>query len=77
MVSAPRSESAWLSFVGSVVSLYVGLVFFLTDTGPVEAVVTGTFNGLSIAITVALLVVVWRGVPDLLFPDDREAAGRE
>lgn len=73
MVSAPTSESEWLTFVGLCVILYVSLVFFLTDTGILQALVSGTFFGLIMAISVALLVVLWRGIPDLLYPESEES----
>ena len=72
MVSAPRTTAGWLVFVGGVVALYVAILVVNTDVGPLQVVTTGGVAGLSIAIIVALLVVVWRGVPALLVPDDDE-----
>lgn len=69
MVSAPTSESEWLTFVGLCVALYVGILFFIADAGITQALVSGTFFGLVVAICVALLVVLWRGIPDLLYPE--------
>ena len=72
MVSAPRSRGAWLTFVGSLVGLYAAITFFLTDAGPFESVALGVFYGCAMAIAIASLVVVWRGVPGLLYPDEYE-----
>ncbi|WP_226023292.1 hypothetical protein [Halomicrobium salinisoli] len=72
MVSAPRTQRAWLIFVGSVVALYAALLVAFTNDGVLQSVLLGAFYGLTMSVAVALLVVVWRGVPDLLYPDDVE-----
>lgn len=77
MVSAPRTEAEWLTFVGLSVALYVSFLFVSTDFGIVRALASGTFFGLIMAIGIALLVVLWRGVPDLLFPDGEETTHRK
>lgn len=76
MFSAPTTAAGWLSFAGSVVALYVVLVSLLTDADPFGSLVTGAFYGLSVATVVALLVVLWRGIPDLLYTDSGETTER-
>ena len=70
MVSTPRTRVAWLAFTASVVILYVALFVFPGDDGLLQSLLGGAFAGLSMSVGVALLVVLWRGVPDLLYPDD-------
>lgn len=70
MVSAPRTRVAWLAFTASVVALYVAIFVAFADGGLLQSLLRGAFTGLSMSVGVALLVVLWRGVPDLLYPDD-------
>lgn len=74
MLSAPRTTNAWLAFTASVVALYVAIFVAFGDGGLLQGLLRGAFAGLSMSVAVALLVVLWRGVPHLLVPDDPETA---
>ncbi|MBO4246749.1 hypothetical protein IL252_02825 [Halomicrobium sp. IBSBa] len=67
MVSAPTTRSGWATFVGSMMVLYAAILLSSSAIELVDGVVLGAFYGLSMAVIVALLVVLWRGLPELLY----------
>ncbi|ACV49041.1 MULTISPECIES: hypothetical protein [Halomicrobium] len=67
MVSAPTTRSGWVAFAGSMMVLYAAILLPSSTINLVDSLVLGAFYGLSMAVSVALLVVLWRGLPDLLY----------